>query len=262
MSSSGTMRPSALVIPCYNEATRLDDALLLELATTPTLSLVLVDDGSRDGTFARLSRLAHAHPAAITALQLPKNVGKGEATRAGLRACIEGGASVVGFADADFATPPSEILRLLGSLLEREAGECDVVLGSRVARLGARISRSPVRHGLGRVFATFSTLALGAQVYDTQCGAKWFRVGEPLVAALAKPFRSRWAFDLELLLRLVGRIDQPAPVLSLHQILEVPLRSWADVGGSKLRVTGMASALVEVLDLLRRAQLPAPFRGA
>jgi dolichyl-phosphate beta-glucosyltransferase len=257
------MRPSALVIPCYNEATRLDDAPILALADTPSLSIVLVDDGSRDGTFARLSRLAAARPEAITALKLPKNMGKGEATRAGLRACIEGGATVVGFADADFATPPGEILRLLRALLEHEPAEaCDVVLGSRVARLGAKISRSPVRHGLGRVFATFSTLALGAQVYDTQCGAKWFRVGEPLTAALARPFRSRWAFDLELLLRLVGRIDQPAPVLSLDQILEVPLESWVDVGGSKLRVTGMASALLEVLDLLRRAQLPAPFRGA
>lgn len=257
------MRASALVIPCYNEETRLDDGPILQLAATSTLSIVLVDDGSRDGTFARLSRLAAAHPEAITALKLPKNVGKGEATRAGLLACIDGGAKVVGFADADFATPPAEILRLLEALLAHDSAEpCDVVLGSRVARLGAKISRSPVRHGLGRVFATFSTLALGAQVYDTQCGAKWFRVGEPLVAALSRPFRSRWAFDLELLLRLVGRIDQPAPVLSLDRIVEVPLESWADVGGSKLRVTGMASALLEVLDLLRRAQLPAPFRGA
>lgn len=249
------MRTSALVIPCYNEAKRLDDAAILELAEAPGITLMLVDDGSRDATFERLTALAQQKPGAISTLRLARNAGKGEATRRGMRECIDRGASIVGFADADFATPPREILRLHRSLLSTGSS---VVLGSRVARLGSRIERSPIRHGLGRIFATLSSTAMGVQVYDTQCGAKWFTVNAPLTAALENSFRSRWAFDLELLLRLVGRIDQPAPVIDMNEILEVPLDIWIDVGGSKLKFSGMASALFEVLDLLRRARAPGP----
>lgn len=245
------MRNSALVIPCFNEAERLDDDFVLELADTPGLAVMLVDDGSRDGTFQRFSELAALRPNAISTLRMPRNVGKGEATRNGMLACIEKGASSVGFADADFSTPPREIVRLHRALLSSGRS---VVLGSRVARLGSRIQRSPIRHGLGRIFATFAALAMEAQVYDTQCGAKWFAVGEPLRTAISRPFRSRWAFDLELLLRLLGRIDGTTETIALEEIVEIPLESWTDVGGSKLRIAGMARALYEVLDLLRRAR--------
>jgi hypothetical protein len=135
-------------------------------------------------------------------------------------------------------------------------------MGARVARLGARIDRSPLRHGLGRVFATIAALALDAQVYDTQCGTKWLRVSPTLVSALAAPFRARWAFDIELLLRLLGRIDDVAEPLPLSAIVEIPLDIWTDVRGSKLAPLGMARALAEVVVLLRRARLdPARFRS-
>ena len=73
--------------------------------------------------------------------------------------------------------------------------------------MGTDIRRSAVRHYTGRLFATAGSLVLGVPVYDTQCGAKAFRVTDALRAALAEPFVSRWAFDVEVLGRLLRSTD-------------------------------------------------------
>ena len=90
--------------------------------------------------------------------------------------------------------------RLVDTLADDE--HLQVVIGSRVGLLGHDIDRSLRRHYLGRIFATVSSAVLDLPVYDTQCGAKAFRVTPALRAALADPFTSRWAFDVELLGRL------------------------------------------------------------
>jgi dolichyl-phosphate beta-glucosyltransferase len=130
------------------------------------------------------------------------------------------------------------------------------VLASRVARLGATIHRSPSRHYLGRAFATLAALTLDAAVYDTQCGAKWFRVNDMTRAAFADPFTTRWAFDVELLGRLLGRfpVTRPASPISVDDILEVPVRAWRDVKGSKLKPLDMARALGELARLAARSR--------
>jgi len=252
------MRNAALIIPSFDEEQRLADADVLTLVDDAKLRVFLVDDGSRDGTHARIESLAARRPGRIVAVSLPRNLGKGEAIRAGLRLAIDGGAPIVGYADADFSTPPNEIIRLLEVLLraqEEDSSPISVVMASRVARLGAQVRRSPLRHGLGRVFATLAALSLDAQVYDTQCGAKWFVVSPALHAALSIPFRGRWTFDLELLLRLVGRIDGLTATLPLTAIREVPVDVWTNKQGSKLDLPGMVGALREVVALLGRARL-------
>src|SRR5206468_873148 len=73
----------ALVVPCYNEAARLDaNAFVRFLVTHPGVRLVLVDDGSDDGTAAVLERIHAAAPEAVTTIRLDGNRGKGEAVRA------------------------------------------------------------------------------------------------------------------------------------------------------------------------------------
>ena len=132
--------------------------------------------------------------------------------------------------------------------LARE-GSYDVLMGSRVQLLGRSIERNNTRHYVGRVFATCASLSLGLPVYDTQCGAKLFRRTDALAAALATPFTSRWAFDVELLARLVRPRPGVAPI-EIGRIREEPLLAWTDVPGSKL---GALAALSSGLDLLRIA---------
>ena len=229
-----------VVVPCYNEAARLDAAPLLAFVDSHAdATLLLVDDGSTDATAALLDRLAAERPGRVRALSLTPNGGKAEAVRRGLRDALAAGAEIVGYLDADLSTPPAEIDDLLAALARPGV---QVAIGARVGMLGYDIDRSAVRHYLGRVFATAASIILRARVYDTQCGAKLFRAGPALSEALSTAFLSRWAFDVELLGRLL--IGTPGvPALPLAAIVEVPLPVWHDVKGSKLGLTGMAQTL-------------------
>jgi glycosyltransferase involved in cell wall biosynthesis len=240
-----------LVIPCFNEAARLDGAAFLELrAARPSLRLVFVDDGSSDGTGAMLDGLAaSAAPGAVTVVRLGENQGKAEAVRRGLLSALDAGAGLVGYADADLATPPAELLRLVDDMI---AAPVAVLLGARVRLLGTAIERRAARHYLGRIFATLASVALGVPVYDTQCGAKLFRRSELLRAALATPFRSRWGFDVELLERLLVGVGGLPPVTAA-EMRELPLRAWRDVRGSKMGPTAMVRAGLQLLGLLLRS---------
>jgi dolichyl-phosphate beta-glucosyltransferase len=241
MSELSSIR-ATIVIPCYNEAERLDVAQVETLLADARVHVLLVDDGSTDGTLAMLQTLADANPR-VEAFSMPCNGGKAEAVRVGLNHAL--GAivatpetvDVVGYADADFATPASEIIRLVDEL---ERSGVSVAMGSRVARLGADIVRSRVRHYLGRVFASLASVILNLPVYDTQCGAKVFKDLAVLRRALSHPFASRWIFDVELIGRLMDPRDGDA--LSASDFLEMPLLRWHDVGGSKLGATAMLKA--------------------
>jgi glycosyltransferase involved in cell wall biosynthesis len=232
-----------VVVPCYNEADRLDAAPLLAFIDGhPDASFLLVDDGSTDGTGTVLERLAAERPGRIGVLPLSPNRGKAEAVREGLRTALAAGAEVVGYLDADLSTPPAQIDDLQAALARPGV---QVAIAARIGMLGYDIERSAVRHYLGRVFASAASMILQARVYDTQCGAKLFRANAALSEALAVPFLSRWAFDVEFLGRLlIGTPDVPG--LPLQAIVEVPLPIWHDVKGSKLGLAGMARTLSDL----------------
>jgi glycosyltransferase involved in cell wall biosynthesis len=232
----------ALVVPCFNEAERLDHAALLALAGAAWREVLFVDDGSTDGTVGVLEELRSKEPERIRILSLERNRGKGEAVRRGMLEVLSRGATLVGFADADLATPPDEVVRLRDELA---ASDWSVVVGSRVLLMGTRIERHLSRHLVGRLFATFAASVLQMPFYDTQCGAKVFRDTPALRAALAHPFLSRWAFDIELLGRLhIG--TREAPGIPLEQFREIPLRQWVDVANSKLSLGAMTKTLLDL----------------
>lgn len=241
-----------LVIPCYNEAKRLDRRAFEDAITTMGwLDLCFVNDGSTDDTAAVLSALQAAHPQRIQLLTLAQNSGKAEAVRQGLQH-VAASSPIVGFWDADLATPIAECAALREVL---NTGPADWVFGIRLRSLGRLIVRRPLRHYLGRLFATVASLSLGIESYDTQCGAKLFRVTPLLRAVLAEPFRSRWIFDVELLvradtlLRVASGTDgdptRVAPVESL--VHEHPLSRWEHRAGSKVRPTDFVRALRDLL---------------
>ena len=238
-----------LVVPCYNEAARLRMADFLEHIDSHQRScLCFVNDGSTDDTAAVLDSLAKGRPSRIFVFTLAQNAGKGEAVRQGINhvAAMQR-FTFVGYWDADLATPLSELAPMLDALARFP--QCQLVLGSRWRRLGSDIRRRAVRHALGRLFATAASVALDLPVYDSQCGAKVCRATIAGVL-FGKPFSSRWFFDVELLARL--RAHDPASID--EAAIEVPLARWRDVGGSRMRVSQMAAA---PLDLLRiRSRYP------
>src|SRR5689334_22664996 len=126
--SDESMR-TTLIIPCYNEADRLDPAAFGALFAAPNIALLLVDDGSTDSTRGVLQTMARAHPDRVKVLALERNGGKGEAVRRGLLAAVaEGRTDVVGYLDADLATPPGEVVRLVELM---QSTRTQVVLGAR-----------------------------------------------------------------------------------------------------------------------------------
>lgn len=230
---------AVLVIPCYNEEARLRADHVGALLAWPDLSIHFVDDGSIDGTLRVLGDLQATYPGRVAVQRLHKNGGKSKAVSRGLRSVLERReVAVLGYADADFATPAGELLRLLERL---EVHELDAVWGARVALMGSKIRRPFMRHLLGRVFATAAAMALDEVVYDTQCGAKWFRRTKVLEAALDRDFETDWAFDVELFGRLFGAFG--APSLDPARCREVALESWTEVPDSKVTLQGMIESL-------------------
>ena len=240
-------RTTWLVIPCFNEVARLAGQNIAELVANDDVGVVLVDDGSDDGTRELMLNIQNAG-AGVDVLVLQQNMGKAEAVRRGMNHALTLGAKVVGYLDADFATPAKDMLALLNKL---EANEVKVCLGSRWLHLGAKIDRTAFRHYGGRVFATIASSVLKLNIYDTQCGAKAFCVSEVLVRSISEPFLSRWAFDVELIGRLLNDASEDARYTE-QDFIEIPLQTWRDIRGSKIRIADMVTATFELL-LISRA---------
>ncbi|MBO6939735.1 MAG: glycosyltransferase [Deltaproteobacteria bacterium] len=237
-----------LVVPCYNEAARLPvEELASFVLPQDELRMLFVDDGSTDETREVLTQLVARAPERLAMLALERNGGKSEAVRRGvlhaLDGQVHGEADWVGYWDADLATPLEEVERFCAVL--REEPDKDVVFGARVRLLGRHIDRKLYRHLYGRAFVTAVSTMLALPIYDSQCGAKLFRAGLDVRAAFATPFISRWIFDVEVLARLIGRYEARGDDLA-HHLVEVPLRRWSDVAGSKITSFDAARAAGEL----------------
>jgi dolichyl-phosphate beta-glucosyltransferase len=237
------MNTCIIVVPCFNESARLQTGEFLDFARgAPQVRFLLVDDGSTDDTLDVLRDLANRNLRQFEVLSLPRNVGKAEAVRLGVLRALERRPEMVGFWDADLATPLRAVSHFRAVLAERR--ELLMVIGSRVRLLGRAIDRRGLRHLLGRLFAIAASYVLGLAVYDTQCGAKLFRAGPATAAFFDRPFCARWVFDVELLARIAR---QPAGALAAKDLIyEVPLAEWRDVPGSKLRPQDFARAVLDL----------------
>jgi len=220
-----------LVVPCFNEARRLQPAAFLGFVqSTEAVRFVFVDDGSTDRTPSILADLAAAAPGRIEVLTLSPNLGKAAAVRHGVVQAFERQVPLVGYWDSDLSTPLHAVWDFL-AVFDAYPG-VEVVIGARVQLLGRSIVRRAWRHYLGRVFATGASMAVGLPVYDTQCGAKLFRNGDAVRAAFGRPFESSWVFDVEWLARYALAVGRSA---AHDRIFELPLFEWRDVPGSKVR---------------------------
>jgi dolichyl-phosphate beta-glucosyltransferase len=252
------MKPANLtvVLPAYNEEARLGPALD-ELfgylkrhgelgrdgapgaaALPPDVRVLVVDDGSTDGTAV----LVRARPEAVategsvnpalTLISVPHG-GKGAAVRAGMLAADT---DHLLFADADMATPPDQIPLLVAALADH-----DIALGSRIQPDGSdmRASQPLHRRLLGRAFHALASAWAVGPVQDTQCGFKGF-TREAAHDLFGWQAVTSIAFDVELIY-LARRRG--------YRIAVVPIR-WADKRGSRMH-PGPRLALRVAWDLLR-----------
>jgi dolichyl-phosphate beta-glucosyltransferase len=233
-----------VVIPAYNEAVRLPgylkDVQAYFEGRDESYEVIVVDDGSRDGTAERVGEVAAGRPG-VSVHALDRNRGKGHAVRAGM---TRAAGTLRLMADADGATPIAEVSRLEAAI----AAGADLAVGSRVLRAEG-VSRQVRIHRLlsGHVF-NFLVRRLGVVgVVDTQCGFKLFR-GEVAAALFPRLGTDGFGFDVELLLLAQRRG---------YRVAEVPV-NWADQPGSKVGVLRDGPRMLREVFAARRrlAQLP------
>ena len=252
MLDGGTVREAPLdpdvviVVPCFNEATRLDVRAFIQFIDIHGgYRFLFVDDGSQDDTAHVLEVMVREHPSRFAVLAFDRNRGKAEAVRQGLLRALDQGPAIVGFWDADLATP-LELLPQLTNVIYMQRS-VSIVMGARVKLLGWDVQRSTARHYISRLFATAVSFVLRLPVYDTQCGAKLLRAGGEIRRTLENPFITRWIFDVELLARFaLGRGGLGRPEVE-GAIYEMPLPTWHDVAGSRIRFRDFVRAPVDVL---------------
>jgi dolichyl-phosphate beta-glucosyltransferase len=242
---------TCIVVPCYNEEKRLCGANFVDfIQKNSNISFLFVNDGSTDKTIQMLESLCAGNDDRLHFLDIQPNGGKAEAVRRGLLNAIDKmRPSFVGFWDADLATPLNAIPIFIETLNERDARK--MVFGARIRLLGREVQRKSSRHYLGRFFATTVSMMLKLPVYDTQCGAKLFKVTPVLSQVLADPFLSRWIFDVEIIARLILAADGDRSKVE-QAVFELPLMQWNDVAGSKLRLLDFLKAFAEIVAIWRR----------
>ncbi|TVM04972.1 MAG: glycosyltransferase [Halomonas sp.] len=218
----------SMVVPCYNEADRLDKQEFLDfLAGFQRLSFIFVNDGSSDDTLQLLEELRASNPRQVSVVHLHKNVGKAEAVRQGLLAATDSQAGLVGYWDADLATPLSSIKDFVAIADRYE--DVNVVFGARMQLLGHRIQRTVFRRTISRFCSSLARMAVRLPVWDTQCGAKLIRNTPALENSINSPFSAGWLFDVELFARMSGELTERSGAF-----YEFPLSEWREVEGSHI----------------------------
>jgi glycosyltransferase involved in cell wall biosynthesis len=235
------MQPLVIIIPCYNEAKRLQIAAFQNFIDSHAdVQLYFVNDGSNDGTKNILKTLLDSS-GRISIFNLSKNKGKGEAVREGILQALQTDVRFIGYLDADLSTSLEEFYNLYEIMVHQNA---DIAFGSRIKKADTKIERSFGRHFVGRTIATILDKKLKLGYYDTQCGAKIFSSGI-LRQVVHEPFLTRWFFDVELFMRLKKTKQQ-------LNTLEIPLSSWHNVEDSKLNVFSFPVVLKEIYLLLTK----------
>ncbi|MGD0351293.1 MAG: glycosyltransferase [Verrucomicrobiota bacterium] len=233
-----------LLIPAYNEERRIEPVLrdyaeFFGRNYSGEFLIVVVLNGCTDNTLGVVRRVAAEFPS-VHALEFREAIGKGGALIEGLKLAVH--ADLIGYVDADGATPPHAFLDLV-----RHIGEADCVIGSRWLP-GAIIHQSQASHRqfASRVFHVIVQFFFRLNIRDTQCGAK---VMKRAVVEKIHPYLriADMAFDINLLvsIRRAG-----------FRILEVPTE-WTDQAGSK--VVLFHSSLTMFLSTLRVRLIYSPF---
>ncbi|MFX0558268.1 response regulator [Maribacter sp. CXY002] len=218
-----------VVIPCYNEEDRLSSDEFKAFAHKNLgYHLCFVNDGSTDNTLSVLEELKKANPNNISVYDCEKNGGKAEAVRQGtLHLVKDAQLDYIGFLDADLSTDFRDFDDLVKII---ETSSFKIVSGSRIARMGADITKESARAIISLTINKIIQTILGMPFKDTQCGAK---IMDREIASLMfqDKFITKWLFDVEIFMRMrkhYGKVE------ARKLICEQPLKRWIHADGSKL----------------------------
>jgi dolichyl-phosphate beta-glucosyltransferase len=210
----------SIVIPAYNEGTRLGPTLEKVLAYLRRqgwdAEVIVVNDGSRDHTAEIVRSFAESHPQ-VRLVENPGNRGKGYSVRNGM---LKAQGEIIVFSDADLSSPIEEMPKLLQAINQG----ADIAIGSRWLRAELQTTRQSLHRQLfGRIFNALNRMILGLRFKDTQCGFKAFtrRAAQTI---LPLQLIERWGFDPEILF-LARKFG--------FRVAEVPVR-WGHVGGTRI----------------------------
>ncbi len=240
------MQKICTIIPVYNEASRLEvEAYYDFVSVNSNQSLLFVNDGSSDTSMEVLNDLKNKNISQIHLLNLEINQGKAEAVRQGvlwINDKLE--VDIFGYLDADLATPLSQIPFLCSEFNNKNL---QISFGSRIKIQGSQIERRVLRHYAGRIFATYSNIFLNLEIYDTQCGAKFFRNSDENMSVFEDKFITKWLFDLEIFIRfkkIVGNQIFP------QKVKEMPLQIWTEKGGSKIKLQDIFYTPFQIIKIM------------
>jgi dolichyl-phosphate beta-glucosyltransferase len=225
----------SIVVPAYNEALRLPRTLAQMRDhfddAADEYEVIVVDDGSHDGTSEVAERRAETWPE-LSVIRLPVNAGKGAAVREGM---LRARGQQRAFSDADLSAPLEELVRLRARLVD----DCHVAIASRgLSDSNIEVHQPFPRELAGKTYNRLLRLLVLPGILDSQCGLKVFTA--TAAVACFTPLRTmRFGFDAEVLLR-ARRMG--------WSIAEVPVR-WRHVEAS--RVSAGRDAARMLLDLLR-----------
>lgn len=227
-------RSLSIIVPAYNEESRLPETLrriedYISKTEWSFHEVLVVDDGSKDKTFAAASRFAAGNPN-IRVLQNPGNRGKGYSVRHGM---LEARGDWCLFTDADLSAPIEELEKLWAALVRENA---DVAIGSRALdRSLIGVHQPGVRETAGKAFNLIMRTCIGLPFRDTQCGFKLFR-RDAARQVFSRQLLERFGFDVEVLFIAHKRG---------YRIAEVPVR-WNHAEGSKVGMFTGLHAFVEL----------------
>jgi len=220
-----------IVIPCYNEANRLQSATILSfLRANKDIALLFSNDGSTDKTLSIINKIKKNAGDQVYVTSSTINLGKASAVRSGfLYATKLLQYEKIAYLDADLSTSLNECLRLSSFINSKVS----FVFGSRISKIDNTIQRRFLRFLTGRILATLISMQLRLTVYDTQCGCKVFRAD--LAEVLFKEqFYSKWLFDVEIFHRFIQLVGKNS---IRYLVKEIPLESWIDTQDSKVKLS-------------------------
>jgi dolichol-phosphate mannosyltransferase len=226
-----------IVLPTYNEADNLGTIAAAILAAAPGATLLVVDDGSPDGTGALADELAAADDR-IRVRHRPAKQGLGRAYLDGFGIALAGGARFIVQMDADWSHDPAALEGLLRPVRD---GTADLVIGSRYTRGGGVVEWGLGRRLISRGGSVFARLVLGLTVHDLTGGFKAWRATTLAAIPFAGVHAGGYVFQIEMTFRASR---------SGARVAEVPI-TFRDrrVGQSKMSRRIVFEALVVVVQL-------------